>query len=647
MNKSIVYVVCCLLGFYNVKAQDPNFHIYLCFGQSNMEGQGTIENQDRTVNSRFQILQAVNCSGQPAQQWRTATPPLCRCSNGIGPADYFGRTMVENLPSTIQVGIVHVSVAGCKIELFDKANYANYANGAEQWMKNIIAEYGGNPYARLVELAKIAQQKGVIKGILLHQGESNSGDQQWPNKVNGVYKNLLNDLGLTASEVPLLAGQVVDAAQGGLTAGMNTIINTLPNTIPTAHVISASGCTDQSDNLHFNTAGYRLLGTRYAETMLELLDLNTEIPPSIVTDLTDVLALENEELTITIQAGGSELNYQWYENGIPLNNATDKTLIIPLVTSSYEGNTYKVVISNSYGTVESNTITLTVTDFLGVKIYKTFQPIIIDGLVDEVWNHTAVMPIIAEKPLVGTLFSSDDLSGTAKFLWDNDYLYLLANVIDDVKINDSQNTYEDDNVEFYFDIDNDKATTYGANDVQYSFAWNDGTSVGTLPTGRSTTGINYVVTEKSNGYTVEARIPWTTLQATPSINQTIGLDFMINDDDDGTGRDAKLSWNASEDQAWQNPSFFGTAKLLEVELVTSTDEITGNQFSIYPNPFSDKLSVNTKGSFELIAMDAQGREVMNSSCVDGCTFGEDWQEGIYLVKIITAAEVASLKVLKQ
>lgn len=47
----------------------------------------------------------------------------------------------------------------------------------------MVAEYDGNPYARLIELAKQASRCGVIKGILLHQGESNTGDSDWPMKV--------------------------------------------------------------------------------------------------------------------------------------------------------------------------------------------------------------------------------------------------------------------------------------------------------------------------------------------------------------------------------------------------------------------------------------------------------------------------------
>ncbi len=121
--------------------------------------------------------------GRTKGQWYTAVPPLCRCKTGLYPADYFGRTMVANLPKNIKVGVVNVSVAGCKIELFDKDNFQTYASTAPSWMTNIIKEYDGNPYAYLVEMAKLAQKDGVIKGILLHQGESNPNDSTWTLKV--------------------------------------------------------------------------------------------------------------------------------------------------------------------------------------------------------------------------------------------------------------------------------------------------------------------------------------------------------------------------------------------------------------------------------------------------------------------------------
>lgn len=276
MTKLRAIFTCAALLLISIPSfsQDSNFYIFLCFGQSNMEGAAKFEAQDTTaVDQRFRLLEAVNCDNlnRTKGNWYTAVPPLTRCKTGLGPVDYFGRTLVANLPKNIKIGVINVAVGGCKIELFDKENYQSYTATAPDWMKGILAEYEGNPYARMVEMAKIAQQSGIIKGILLHQGESNTGDKAWPEKVKGVYENLLKDLKLEAKNTPLLAGEVVNADQGGVCASMNAIIATLPQTIPNAHVISSAGCPDGPDNLHFSAEGYRMLGKRYGEKMLSLL----------------------------------------------------------------------------------------------------------------------------------------------------------------------------------------------------------------------------------------------------------------------------------------------------------------------------------------------------------------------------------------
>lgn len=303
MHTRIFLLIAILLFTTKVFSQDPNFHIYLCFGQSNMEGAGTIETQDKTVSSRFKVMAAVNCSnlGRTKGSWYTAVPPLTRCWSGLSPADYFGRTMIANLPTNITVGVINVSVGGCKIELFDKVNYQTYVSSiTENWLKNIINEYGGNPYGRLVEMAQLAQKDGVIKGILLHQGESNTGDSQWPNKVKAIYNHLITDLGLDPTQVPLLAGEVVHADQGGVCASMNTIIANLPKTLPNSYVISSSKCTDGTDNLHFNSAGYRELGKRYALKMLTKL---AEVTDTIAPDTTGIRSITSAELSKEMGSG--------------------------------------------------------------------------------------------------------------------------------------------------------------------------------------------------------------------------------------------------------------------------------------------------------------------------------------------------------
>jgi hypothetical protein len=119
-------------------------------------------------------------------------------------------------------------------------------------------------------MGRIAQQQGVIRGILLHQGESNNNDREWPNKVAKIYGDLLRDLNLNAAQVPLLAGETVNAEQNGATAAVNELMAELPRVVPTAHVISSRGCEARGARLHDPPAGYRELGRRYGAKMLEL-----------------------------------------------------------------------------------------------------------------------------------------------------------------------------------------------------------------------------------------------------------------------------------------------------------------------------------------------------------------------------------------
>ena len=253
----------------NAFSQDTNFFIFLCFGQSNMEGFPGVQAEYKgPVDPRFQMLAAVDFPSMDRKKgnWYPANPPLCRPGTGLCPVDYFGRTLVSNLPPNVRVGIINVAVAGCKIEMFDKTNYQAYASTAASWLQNIVKTYDGNPYQKLVDLGKQAQKDGVIKGILLHQGESNAGDRQWPTKVKGVYDNLIKDLNLNPKEVPLLAGGMSNP-----NAGLNKVIEDLPKTDPNFYGISSKGCDSRPDNLHFTPAGYRELGTRYGMQMLTIL----------------------------------------------------------------------------------------------------------------------------------------------------------------------------------------------------------------------------------------------------------------------------------------------------------------------------------------------------------------------------------------
>ncbi len=273
MKRLSVIIMSALLACSQLfAAPSEKILVFLCFGQSNMEGNAAVEEMDAWNGRRFQKMLCADSYGTDLGKWVYANPPLVRSNTGLTPVDYFGRYLADSLARSYQVRVVCVAVAGCSMKLFDKSTYAKYIKGEADWMQNIVNnEYGGNPYQRLIDMAKKAQKTGVISGILIHQGETDAYSDDWINRVKKVYNDILTDLELNAADVPLLVGEVVHEDQNGACAGANNTIDRVPNKIRTAYVISSKGCPAGPDRLHFSAAGYRMLGKRYGAKMFELL----------------------------------------------------------------------------------------------------------------------------------------------------------------------------------------------------------------------------------------------------------------------------------------------------------------------------------------------------------------------------------------
>jgi len=232
----------------------PTFHVFLLLGQSNMAGYPKAQQADRVEEPRIRVLGFDNCAatGRQTDVWDIAAPPLHECWNdGLGPGDYFAKTLLAVIPEGDTIGLVPSAISGERIEAFLKV--------------------GGTRYDRLVQRARLAQQAGgKIEGILFHQGESNSGDASWPGKVNTLVTDLRADLSL--GPVPFLAGELLYT---GGTAGHNRFVNQLPSLVSNAYVISANGLiVDPADtewNLHFGHDSQVEFGKRYAQQMIDAL----------------------------------------------------------------------------------------------------------------------------------------------------------------------------------------------------------------------------------------------------------------------------------------------------------------------------------------------------------------------------------------
>lgn len=166
--------------------------------------------------------------------------------------------------------------------MFDKDLYEKKLaqNPGEWWATLAKNYYGGNPYGRPIEMAKKAQEVGVIKGILLHQGCSNNGDPKWPGMVKKIYDDMLTDLGLDAADVPIFVGETERQDMGGGCWHHNAVVAKIPEVIPTGHVISSEGLPGNgSDPWHFSAPGYRTFGKRYAFEVLRTMGIEPKANP--------------------------------------------------------------------------------------------------------------------------------------------------------------------------------------------------------------------------------------------------------------------------------------------------------------------------------------------------------------------------------
>jgi hypothetical protein len=311
-----LYTSCAEAKDNNEPEPNPEFHVYLAFGQSNMVGYlglsagasgGSLDSTDWVAANEFDdppdnflVMAAANDNKNPYNrkkgEWSEAKPPLVRRGNGLSPADFFGRTIAEKVAKRkITVGVIVVAVDGCQINLFSKDIdvFKTYIRGQADWMRNQAVAYVDSninsitsanfntedyPYKRLVDLAMQAQDEGaIIKGIIMHQGESggNFTGKTYAQSVRQIYDDLCDDLGLEKGKIPFLAGQAVGNSNNNI-ASIPGAFADLPDT---AFVIPSDGClgwdpsstTNDNEKIHFSFEGYKELGTRYGEKMLKLL----------------------------------------------------------------------------------------------------------------------------------------------------------------------------------------------------------------------------------------------------------------------------------------------------------------------------------------------------------------------------------------
>lgn len=230
---------------------DPNFHLYLLIGQSNMAGRGQVDAESKKAHPRVVML-------TKALKWEPATDPLHfdKSAAGVGPGLAFGKQMAEANPK-VRIGLVPCAVGGTSIRA--------WVPGAEDKTTKT------HPYDDMLKRMREAQAAGVLKGIIWHQGEA---DRKSADQYGGWLTELIERLRkeLNAPDVPFVASELTafkaDGAEG--TKKFNEAVHSLTGKVKNYGCVSAEGLEHKGDQLHYSTEAARTLGKRFAEKTIAL-----------------------------------------------------------------------------------------------------------------------------------------------------------------------------------------------------------------------------------------------------------------------------------------------------------------------------------------------------------------------------------------
>lgn len=250
-----------------VYGQQSDYDVYLVIGQSNMAGRGEMTEADKDVIPGVYILDdrdSIVPASAPLNIYSSVRKK--KEIQGVNPAMSFCRLVAEK--TSRKILLVVNARGGTSIERWMK----NYKGTVRYSAKVDGPERDGmlipSLYEEAVRRTRIAMRYGQLKGILWHQGESNSEEdasKQYLSQLSTFVADLRNDL--DAPDVPFVAGEIYEGYKNAVY--FNRQIRKISRKIDNAYCVSSKGCTSKSDQLHFSRDGQILLGERYAAIILD------------------------------------------------------------------------------------------------------------------------------------------------------------------------------------------------------------------------------------------------------------------------------------------------------------------------------------------------------------------------------------------
>ncbi len=230
-----------------------------------MAGRGQIEPRDTMANPKILTL---NKNGE----WEIAKDPIHfdRSYTGVGPAFTFAKHLDSALSdSTIYIGLIPCAIGG---------------SGINSWTTNVDTAKAGKNFKNAVARCKLAMNAGTLKGIIWNQGETDCtekgvvGYQEKLIRVVNGFRTELKDttLPFIAGKLPPFQEQQPNKEKvlefNPYVAKINIAIENLKKIVSHYNCVEATETNHIGDHLHLNTTSARLMGHRYAETMIRELN---------------------------------------------------------------------------------------------------------------------------------------------------------------------------------------------------------------------------------------------------------------------------------------------------------------------------------------------------------------------------------------
>ncbi len=232
-----------------------SFHLFVLAGQSNMAGRGKVADVDRKVHPRVLVLAKDGT-------WKPAVDPLHwdKSVAGVGPGKAFGLVLAEQNPD-VTIGLIPTACGGSPISTWEPDGYHGQTKS--------------HPWDDCVERTRRAMQDGTLKGVIWHQGESDSKAELasvYAEKLHAVVARFRKEF--NAPRLIFVAGQMGQFEEQPWSDAKKTVDaahQNLPKAVKHTGFVSSDGLKHKGDKVHFDAESARQLGQRYAKVYLALL----------------------------------------------------------------------------------------------------------------------------------------------------------------------------------------------------------------------------------------------------------------------------------------------------------------------------------------------------------------------------------------